>query len=164
MRLAPMNSDDLTGGRYAQVLVDLACLTVLAEETAEDALSPHPDDLGGHAGLGGTLTLTSAGVTALALGSKESARAGTGVDGGGLDDDAAILDELLNVSARVGVANLRLLGGVEPDFALTDAGDGRGEALLRPEVDHQSRCKTQKTSLGQSPRTLSTVMTDLLMT
>ena len=55
---------------------------------------------------------------------------------GWLDDYSPILDELLDVGARVGVANLRLLSGVEPDFALTDAGDGRGEPLLRTEIDH----------------------------
>ena len=58
------------------------------------------------------------------------------MDGGGLDDDTAVLDEFLDVRARVGVADLSLLVGVEPDFSLADASDGCGKALLRPEVDH----------------------------
>lgn len=52
------------------------------------------------------------------------------MDGCGFDDDTAILNELLDVGAGVGVANLSLLGGVEPDFAFTDACDARGEAFL----------------------------------
>ena len=112
------------------MLVDLAGLSVLPQQPPENSLSPHPDDLGRHTGIGGTLALTDTGVATLALGGQEFTGAGTGVDGGGLDDDATVLDELLHMGSRVGVANLRLLGGVEPDFALPDAGDARGEALL----------------------------------
>ena len=120
----------------SQVLVDLASLPVLPQQPTENPLPPHPLDLGGHTGVGGTLPLTGAGVATLALRGEEVPGACAGVDGGGLDDNAAVLDELLYMGARVRVANLRLLVGVEPDFALADAGDGRGEALLRPEVDH----------------------------
>jgi hypothetical protein len=120
----------------AQVLVDLAGFAVLAEEAAEDPLAAHPEHLGGHAGLGRTLTLTRAGVTALALGREQGDGAGAGMHGRGLDDDATVLNELLNVRARVGVADLRLLGRVEPDLALADASDGRGEPLLGAQVDH----------------------------
>jgi hypothetical protein len=35
----------------------------------------------------------------------------------------------------VGVPDLRLLGGVEPDFALPDALDGGGEAFLGTEIN-----------------------------
>lgn len=69
-------------------------------------------------------------MTTLALGGEEIACAGAGVDGGGLDNDAAVLDELLDMSARVRVANLRLLSGIEPDFSFANAGDAGGEALL----------------------------------
>jgi hypothetical protein len=57
------------------------------------------------------------------------------VDGGGFDDHTAVLDELLDVCARVGVADLSLLSGIEPDFAFANAGDAGGETLLRTEVD-----------------------------
>ena len=120
----------------SQMLVDLSSLPVLPQQTTQYPLSPHPQSLGGHTSLCRTLSLTRAGVTTLALSSKEILCASSGVDDRRLDDNASILDELLDVRARVGVANLRLLSGVEPDFALTDAGDGRGEPLLRTEIDH----------------------------
>ncbi len=41
-----------------EVTVDLLGRAVLAQKTAEDALAAHPDDLGGHTGIGGTLALT----------------------------------------------------------------------------------------------------------
>lgn len=122
--------------RDSQVLVDLARLPVLAQQPTEDTLSPHPEDLAGHTGLRGTLALTGAGVAALALRRQEVAGASARVDGGGLNDDVAVLDKFLDVRTGVGVPDLGLLAGVEPDFALADARDGRGEALLRPEVDH----------------------------
>lgn len=75
------------------MLVDLALLTVLAEHATKDTLPPHPQDLGRHTGLGGTLALTSAGVTTLGLGSIVSTNAGARVDGLGLDDDVAVLLE-----------------------------------------------------------------------
>jgi len=52
------------------------------------------------------------------------------VDGGGFDNDTAILDKLLNVRAGVGVANLSLLSGVKPNFAFANTCNARGEALL----------------------------------
>ena len=70
------------------------------------------------------------------LGRQKILRSCTRVNGGGFDDNSAILNELLYVCAGVGVPNFTLLVGVEPDFSLTDAGDGRGEPLLRTEIDH----------------------------
>ena len=69
---------------------------------------------------------------------------------GGLYDDVSILDELPNIRPRVGIADLGLLVGVEPDFALADAGDGCGEPLLRAKVDHRrvSAAKMQRVSAG----------------
>jgi hypothetical protein len=125
-----------TKRKHSQVLVDLACLTVLAEETAEDTLATHPEHLGGHTRIGGTLALTGAHVTTLALRGEQGDRARTRVHRRGLDDNAPIFDELLDVRARVGVADLSLLGRVEPDLALADARDGRGEPLLLTEVHH----------------------------
>jgi hypothetical protein len=57
------------------------------------------------------------------------------VDGSWFDDNAAILDEFLYVRAGVGIADFSLLGGVEPDFALANASNARGEAFLRPQID-----------------------------
>ena len=58
------------------------------------------------------------------------------MDDGRLDDDTTILDELLDVSAGVGIPDLSLLSGVKPDFALADTSDRGGEPLLRTKVDH----------------------------
>jgi len=69
-------------------------------------------------------------MSALALGGMELARAGTGVDSGGFDDDTAVLDESLDVGTRVGVSDFCLLGRVKPNFALSDACNARGEAFL----------------------------------
>lgn len=48
--------------RVVQVLVDLASLSVLSEKTSENSHSSEPLDLGGHSGLGRTLSLTCKGV------------------------------------------------------------------------------------------------------
>jgi hypothetical protein len=101
-----------------EVLVDLAGLTVLAEETTEDTHATEPLDLGGHTGLGGTLALTSARVATKTLRGGVGTSAGTRVDDGGLDNDVAVLEELADTRARVGLANLGSLLGVEPDWKL----------------------------------------------
>ena len=118
-----------------QVLVDLARLPVLAQQPAEDTLSPHPKDLAGHTGLGGTLALTEATVAALAAGGVQLTSTGPGVHGDGLADDEAITDELADGLAGVGVGDFVDLVGVEPDLVLAAADDRRGQALLSAEVD-----------------------------
>jgi hypothetical protein len=74
-------------------------------------------------------------VPTLSFGGEEIACAGARVDGRGLDDDTAVFDELLDVGAGVGVSDLGLFSGVEPDFSFADACDAGGKALLRPEID-----------------------------
>lgn len=123
------------------MLIDLSSFPVFPQQPPQHPLSPHPLNLGGHTSLRGTLPLTRAGVSALSLCGEESLGAGARVDGSGLDDDAAILDELLYVGAGVGVPDFRLLVGVEPDFALADARDGCGEPLLRAKIDHRCLVK-----------------------
>lgn len=118
-----------------EVLVDLAAGTVLDQKTAEDSEAAHPEDLAGHTGIGSTLALTVATVSALSSGEVQLAGARSGVLGDGLSDDEAIGDELSDGLARVGVGNLALLVGVEPDLALTAADDRRGQALLSSQID-----------------------------
>merc|ERR1719487_1479865 len=148
--------EDVTLGLHVElvveVAVDLAGLAVLAQEATEDALPPHPEDLGGHAGLGGTLTLTGTGVATLGLGGLVLAGADARVDDLGLDDDVAVLLEAADVLPRVGVADLGDVGRVEVDLALADAEDGRGEALLGAEVGHGGRSCGAKTGEGASNR------------
>jgi hypothetical protein len=122
-----------------EVLVDLAAGAVLDEKAAEDAEAAHPQDLAGHAGVGGTLALTEAAVSADPPGEVELAGPRAGVHGDGLADDEAIGDQLADRLPGVGVADLVHLVGVEPDLALAAAEDRRGQALLSNEVDPVGR-------------------------
>lgn len=127
-----------------QVLVDLSGGTVLDEKTAEDSETTHPQDLAGHTGVGRTLSLTVATVSALPPGEVQIAGTGAGVLGNGLADDEAIGEELSDRLAGVGVGDLALLVGVEPDLALA-AADNRGrEALLGAQVDPIERSHGQQ--------------------
>jgi len=118
------------------VLVDLARLAVLAEETAEDAHAADPEALGGHAGLLCALAGTVAHVAALALGLLHLADAGTGVHLDRTADDEAVVDEPADVAAGVGLADLSDLEGVNPDTLLATAEDGGCKTLLNTERDH----------------------------
>jgi hypothetical protein len=118
-----------------EVLVDLATSTVLDKQTTKDTETAHPEDLLGHTGIGGTLALSVATVATLTAGKVEVASTGAGVLGYGLADDEAIGDELSDRLAGVGVGDLALLVGVEPDLALAAADDRRGQALLSSQVD-----------------------------
>ena len=118
-----------------EVLVDLATSTVLDKQTTEDTETAHPENLLGHTGIGGTLALSVATVTTLTAGKVEVASTGAGVLGHGLADDEAIGNELSDRLAGVGVGDLALLVGVEPDLALAAADDRRGQALLSSQVD-----------------------------
>ena len=74
-------------------------------------------------------------MTTDAAGGVQLTGTGARVHGDGLADDEAILDELADGLARVGVGNLAGLVGVEPDLALAAADNGGRKALLRAEVD-----------------------------
>ena len=52
------------------------------------------------------------------------------MDCGWFDDDTAVLDEFLDMGARVSIPNLCLLGRVKPDLALSNARNAGGEAFL----------------------------------
>ena len=117
------------------MLVNLASLSVLPQQPPQHSLSPHPKHLGGHASLRSTLSFTSTGVATLSLSSQEVVCARAGVDNTRLDDNTALLDELLHMGARVGVGDLGLLSGIEPDFALANAGNAGGETFLRSKID-----------------------------
>lgn len=118
-----------------EVLVNLAGGTVADEETAEDSHAAHPQEGAGLAGLLGTLALTQATLTADPASHVELAGPGAGVHGHGLADDKAILDELADRLAGVGVGDFVHLIRVEPDLALAAAHHGGGEALLGAKVD-----------------------------
>ena len=79
------------------MLVDLLCLAVLAQQVPEHPHAPDPQDLDRHTGVGRSLALAMAHVTALATSLGILAHAGTGVDLDGLADDQTILDQLADV-------------------------------------------------------------------
>lgn len=118
------------------MLVDLASLTVLPEQAAQHTLAAHPLDLGREAGLGGTLALTVASVTADTLGGVQAASALTRGAPDGLLNDLAILDELANIGTRVRVRNVGLLSRVKPNLALAHTKDGRSQTPLNSKIDH----------------------------
>ena len=125
------------------MLVNLSSFTVFPQQPTQYTLPAHPLHLRWHTCLRRTLPLTRTGVTTLALRSKEVASACAGVDRSRLDDNTGVFNQLLDVCPRVGVPNLRLLGGIEPDFALADTSDRGGEPLLRTKVDHGG-CKEER--------------------
>lgn len=88
-----------------------------------------------HTSIRSTLPLTESTVSADSSGSGQGSSAGTRVHGDGLADDEAIVDELADRLAGVGVGDLVHFVGVEPDLALSAADNGRRKALLRAEVD-----------------------------
>ncbi len=85
-----------------------------------------------HTRISGTLPLAKAPVSADSSGEVQLAGAGSRVHGDGLLDDEAIGNKLPDRLARVGIADLADLAGVEPDLALADAEDGRRKPLLGP--------------------------------
>jgi len=89
----------------------------------------------GHTGISGTLALSETAVATDAAGEVQLTRARARVHGDGLLDDEAIVDELADGLARVGVADLADLVGVEPDLPLAAAQDGGREPLLGPQVN-----------------------------
>ena len=79
--------------------VDLLLVSIPTEKTTEDAKSAHPEDLLGHTGVSGTLSLTGALMATLALGLGPLLASGAGVGGDVLSHDQPILDKLPNVLA-----------------------------------------------------------------
>lgn len=118
-----------------KVLVNLAAGAVLDKKTAEDPETAHPEYLLRHTSIGSTLPLTVATVAAFSSGQVQLTGAGPRVHRHGLADNETIGDELSDRLTGVGVGNLRLLAGVEPDLALAAADDRRGKTLLSSQVD-----------------------------
>jgi len=81
------------------VLVDLLGVSVLLEESTENASSAHGEHLDGHTSLTGSLSVTSALMTAFALLGLVSLDTGAGVHGHLASHDETILEELSDVLA-----------------------------------------------------------------
>jgi hypothetical protein len=93
-----------------------------------------------HTSIRSTLPLTHTPVATETTSSSELTRTGARVHGDWLADDEAIGNELADGVAGVGVGDLVDLVRVEPDLALTAAGNGGRKALLRSEVDPEGEC------------------------
>lgn len=76
---------------------DLLGVSVFSEESSENSLSSHPENLGGHSGVFGTLSLTVAGVSASSSGLVETLHSGVGVHVDLSSHDETILEELSDV-------------------------------------------------------------------
>jgi len=79
--------------------VNLLVVSISLEKTTEDTESPHPEDALWHTGLLGSLSLSSAEMSALSPGLVESLRAGVRVHGHLASHDEFVLDQLANVLA-----------------------------------------------------------------
>ena len=79
--------------------IDLLLVSISLEEATEHAKTAHPDDLLGHTGVAGTLSLSSALMATLALGLSPSLAAGARVGSDDLPHDESVLDKLPNVLA-----------------------------------------------------------------
>ena len=112
------------------MLIDLAGLSVLSQQSTENPLATHPDNTGRHTSLGSTLSLTRTGVSALSLGGVSFADTEARMHDGGLLDDEAISEELADVLARVGIADFGCLIGIQPDLALAAVEDLGSKLLL----------------------------------
>ena len=112
------------------MLIDLAGLSVLSQQSTENPLATHPDNAGWHTSLGSTLSLTRASVSALSLCGVIFANTEARMHDGGLLDDEAIGEELANVLTRVGVADFGGLVGIEPDLTLAAVENLGGKLLL----------------------------------
>lgn len=121
-----------------QVLVDLAGVSVLSQQTSQHTQTAHPQNLRRHTGVLGTLSLTVAHVSTGSLGLQKSSSTRARVDGVRLLDDGAVLVQLSDSGTRVGLSDLGGLVGVEPDLSLADADDASSESLLSSEVSPNS--------------------------
>jgi len=113
-----------------KILGDLLGITILSEEATEDTLASHPQDLLGHTGILGTLSLTVAGVTALALSLVEGLNSGARVHVDLSLHDETILEQLTDVLSGVGESDLSDFIGVDPNSLLTALEHVSGKSLL----------------------------------
>jgi len=119
-----------------QMLIDLAGSTILYEQATQNSETTHPQNLAGHSGVGGTLSLTETHMTTLTSSVGEGTGSGAGVHGHWFLDDETVDDKFTDGLTGIGVADLAHLIGVEPDLALTAAHNGRGETLLSLQINH----------------------------
>lgn len=90
------------GGEVKSVVhlaIDLLGLSVPTEQSTEDTKASHPQNLLGHTGVFGTLSLTGTLMATVALGKGPHLCAGSGVSSNILSHDQSVLDELPDILA-----------------------------------------------------------------
>ena len=118
------------------VLVDLASLTVLLQQSAEHTNAAHPEELLGDTSVHGTTALTVTSVVAAGLGIVANVHTSTRVHHHVLADDQTVLHKLADALAGVGEGNVVHLVGVHPNLALTALKDRGSKSLLKSEIHH----------------------------
>jgi len=76
---------------------DLLGLSIFSEKSSEDSLSSHPEDLGWHSSVSGTLSFTETRMSSLSLGLMHSLASGSGVDSNLSLHDKSVMLEFSNV-------------------------------------------------------------------
>ena len=118
------------------VLVDLAGIAVLAEQSAQHTNAAHPEQLLGNTGVHGSMALTVASVVAAGLGLVTNVHTSTRVHQVVLLHDHSVLDHGANALARVGNGNVAHLAGIHPHLTLTALKNGGSKSLLKLQADH----------------------------
>ena len=106
------------GGQVELVVdgsVDFLGGSILLEESPEDSLPAHPEDLGGHSAFAGSASFTRSSVPAEPLGLEMLSGSGAGVHLLLPLHDEAVLDELADEDPAVGLTDLLDFAGVHPD-------------------------------------------------
>jgi len=98
---------------------DLLGLSVLAEESSENSRSSHPEDLGRHTGVSGSLPSSGTGVTSLTDGGVPGLNSESRVDSGLSLFNDVVLNKLADVLAGVSESDLIALSGVNVDAFLS---------------------------------------------
>jgi len=99
--------------------IDFLGFTIPTEKSTEDTEAAHPDELGGHTCVPGTLPSTVSRMATSALGCVPCLRSGTGVDVDLTAHDQTILRQFADVLAGVSESHFASLIGVNPNSFLT---------------------------------------------
>jgi len=109
---------------------DFLGLSVLAEESSENTRSAHPEDLGRHTGVSGSLPSSGTVVTSLTAGGVPGLDSESRVDVGLLLFDDVVLNKFADVLAGVSEFDLIDFGGVNVDTFLSALHDSSCQSLL----------------------------------
>lgn len=124
-----------------QVLVNLASVSVLSQQSSQDSQSSHPQNLRWHTSVLGTLSLTVTHVSTVSLGLGMSSSSGSRVGGDRLLDDGTVTVQLSDSLTRVSRSQLGGFVRVQPDLSLTNTDNTGSESLLSSKVSPEKVSK-----------------------